>query len=314
MTSEDQDLEERRLQMQVYHEWARLARSRPYPDFQDMEDGALEPFRADSAIVQVYEDGAAPQLTFVGANLRRDCGEGARLERRDDVPAGTLLAHLTENCAQCVSNRSPIWFEAEFDNRLGEKVKARGILLPVSSDGGTVDMVWCAASCSVEAREEPVAPLPIPQALAQGQVALEGETLAALQDDLAFRALVVELGKRLVEAAGLEGLVGLALVASAGGEVVSQLRRGPGFDLPRAAQFMAGLARAETQALASGPHAERVEQVAVTTARHVGFARPLGEVPGLMVLVALDRGMLNLANARIAMARLARDLDGAGVR
>ncbi|GAM04045.1 hypothetical protein [Novosphingobium sp. MBES04] len=314
MTSEDADLLERRLQMQVYHEWARLARSRPYPDFQDMEDGALEPFRADSVIVHVPAHGDAAHLTFVGTNLRRDCGEGTRLARLDDVPDATLLAHLTENCEQCVANRSPIWFEAEFDNRLGEAVKARGILLPVSSDGHAVDMVWCAASCTFEARKAPVTPLPIPAEIALGENAFTGDALAAMQNEPAFRTLVVELGKRLVSAANLDGLVGLALVATAGGEVISQLRRGAGFDLPRTAQSMAGLARAEGEALAAASSSERVEQVAVTSARHVWFARPLGEVCGLMVLVALDRAVVNLANARLAMARFARDLDDAGVR
>ena len=43
---------------------------------------------------------------------------------------------------QIIANRAPIGFEAEFDNQRGENICYRGILMPFSSDGDTIDFIY----------------------------------------------------------------------------------------------------------------------------------------------------------------------------
>ena len=43
---------------------------------------------------------------------------------------------------QIIANRAPIGFEAEFLNQRGDNICYRGILMPFSSDGDTIDYIY----------------------------------------------------------------------------------------------------------------------------------------------------------------------------
>ena len=43
---------------------------------------------------------------------------------------------------QIIANRSPVGFEAEFENPVGETICYRGILMPFSSDGDAIDFIY----------------------------------------------------------------------------------------------------------------------------------------------------------------------------
>ncbi|WP_052322012.1 hypothetical protein [Novosphingobium sp. MBES04] len=105
--TEIQDHTERRLQIQVYQEWTRVAKAKPFPSMEDMEEVVLEGFHEDSVILQMTEDAMDPIIAFVGSNLRRDCGKGTRIERLPDVPGLTLLSRFTDTYLQCIANRAP---------------------------------------------------------------------------------------------------------------------------------------------------------------------------------------------------------------
>src|SRR3546814_10919277 len=59
-----------------------------------------------------------------------------------EVPTGSRLSRLTDHYFQIIANRAPIGFEAEFVNQRGNNTMYRGILMPLSSDGSTIDFVY----------------------------------------------------------------------------------------------------------------------------------------------------------------------------
>lgn len=97
-----------------------------------------------------------------------------------DVPSRSLLSRLTDHYMQLIANRAPVGFEAEFDNQRGQPICYRGILMPFSSDGDTIDFIYgvinwkrTAAAAAAAGTVEPVTePAPLaeppeqPQALA----------------------------------------------------------------------------------------------------------------------------------------------------
>jgi hypothetical protein len=59
-----------------------------------------------------------------------------------DVPSRSLLSRLTDHYLQIIANRAPIGFEAEFANQREKTICYRGILMPFSSDGETIDFIY----------------------------------------------------------------------------------------------------------------------------------------------------------------------------
>jgi hypothetical protein len=58
------------------------------------------------------------------------------------VPNRSVLSRLTDHYLEVIANRAPIGFEAEFVNRRGNNTMYRGILMPLSTDGETIDNVY----------------------------------------------------------------------------------------------------------------------------------------------------------------------------
>ena len=58
------------------------------------------------------------------------------------MPGRSLLSRLTDHYMQIIANRAPVGFEAEFVNQRGRNICYRGILMPFSSDGDTIDFIY----------------------------------------------------------------------------------------------------------------------------------------------------------------------------
>jgi len=84
-----------------------------------------------------------PATQYIGAAIRKECGladDGVRSIA--DVPSRSLLSRLTDHYMQIIANRAPVGFEAEFVNQRGLPICYRGILMPFSSDGDTIDFIY----------------------------------------------------------------------------------------------------------------------------------------------------------------------------
>ena len=134
--------DERRMHVRAYKFWVSLLHGRPFPSI-DSFDPARVPDFGPHGVLLDFSDGAGdPAIVHLGAALRTEGGIDRPIARVSDVPGRSLLSRLTDHYLQIIANRSPIGFEAEFVNVRGNDTLYRGILMPFSSDGETIDHVY----------------------------------------------------------------------------------------------------------------------------------------------------------------------------
>lgn len=134
--------DERRMQVRAYNYWVSLLKGRAYPSVEDMEIGNTGDFGPFSVLLDFTHSSGEPTIAWLGSALRTECGLPETVANVTEVPPRSLLSRLTDHHLQIIANRSPIGFEAEFQNARGNDTLYRGILLPFSSDNDTIDFIY----------------------------------------------------------------------------------------------------------------------------------------------------------------------------
>ena len=134
--------DERRMHVRAYNYWVALLEGRDFPSIEDLESGDVQDFSAHSVLLDFTCGRDNPAIPFVGPSIRDECGLDDDMRTIADVPARSLLSRLTDHYMQIIANRAPVGFEAEFENPRGETICYRGILMPFSSDGDTIDFIY----------------------------------------------------------------------------------------------------------------------------------------------------------------------------
>ncbi|MFL6723015.1 MAG: hypothetical protein ACJ8E7_02600 [Sphingomicrobium sp.] len=134
--------DERRMHVRAYNYWCSLLESRDFPSIEDLEPGSIEDFAPHSVLLDFTEGRDNPATPYIGVTIREECGIGDDIKAIADVPARSLLSRLTDHYMQIIANRAPVGFEAEFVNQRGRSICYRGILMPFSSDGDTIDFIY----------------------------------------------------------------------------------------------------------------------------------------------------------------------------
>jgi hypothetical protein len=134
--------DERRMHVRAYNYWVSLLDGRDYPSIEDLDPGAVQDFAAHSVLLDFTAGRDNPATPYIGAAVREECGLGEQIATISEVPNRSLLSRLTDHYLQIIANRAPIGFEAEFVNQRGESICYRGILMPFSSDGDTIDFIY----------------------------------------------------------------------------------------------------------------------------------------------------------------------------
>jgi hypothetical protein len=134
--------DERRMHVRAYNYWVSLLNGRDYPSIEDLEPGEVSDFAENSVLLDFTAGRDNPSTPYIGAAIREECGLDDSIKSIDDVPSRSLLSRLTDHYLQIIANRAPIGFEAEFVNQRGEPICYRGILMPFSSDGDTIDFIY----------------------------------------------------------------------------------------------------------------------------------------------------------------------------
>ena len=135
--------DERRMHVRAYNYWASLLEGRDYPSIEDLEPGDIQDFGPHSVLLDFTEGLDNPATPYIGSAVRQECGladEG--IKSIADVPSRSLLSRLTDHYMQIIANRAPVGFEAEFVNQRSRSICYRGILMPFSSDGDTIDFIY----------------------------------------------------------------------------------------------------------------------------------------------------------------------------
>jgi len=134
--------DERRMHVRAYNYWVSLLGGRDYPSIEDLDPGAVEDFARNSVLLDFTAGRDNPATPYIGAGIREECGLSDGIQTIADVPSRSLLSRLTDHYLQIIANRAPIGFEAEFVNQRGLPICYRGILMPFSSDGDTIDFIY----------------------------------------------------------------------------------------------------------------------------------------------------------------------------
>jgi hypothetical protein len=133
--------DERRMHVRAYEMWLSLLHDRDYPAITDLDADALGEFGPNSVLLDFSDDRSNPAIAFLGRALRDEAELGPDVRTVADVPERALLSRLTGHYAEILDNRAPVGFEAEFISQRGQLMLYRGILMPYSSDGETIDLI-----------------------------------------------------------------------------------------------------------------------------------------------------------------------------
>lgn len=133
---------ERRMHVRAYEHWTSLLNGRTCPSIQELDPASISDFGPQSVLLDFSRGIEDPGVAYLGRALREECGIIAGIRTVADVPPRSLLSRLTDHALEIIANRAPIGFEAEFSNLTGLPTLYRGILMPFSSDGDTIDYVY----------------------------------------------------------------------------------------------------------------------------------------------------------------------------
>ena len=134
--------DERRMHVRAYNYWVSLLDGRDFPSIEDLEPTEVEDFAAHSVLLDFTCGRDNPAMPYVGGAIREECALDDGMRTIAEVPSRSLLSRLTDHYMQIIANRAPVGFEAEFDNPRGDSICYRGILMPFSSDGDTIDFIY----------------------------------------------------------------------------------------------------------------------------------------------------------------------------
>ena len=153
--------DERRMHVRAYNYWVSLLDGRDYPSVEDLEPQNLTDFAPNSVLLDFTGGRDNPATSYIGAAIRDECGLDDAVQSLTEIPSRSLLSRLTDHYLQIIANRAPVGFEAEFVNQRGQSICYRGILMPFSSDGDTIDFIygvinWKAAEAQPETVIVPV--------------------------------------------------------------------------------------------------------------------------------------------------------------
>ena len=134
--------DERRMHVRAYNHWVSLLDGRDYPSIEDLDPASITDFASHSVLLDFTAGRDNPATPYIGAAIRAECDIDDQIKHIDQVPSRSLLSRLTDHYMQIIANRAPIGFEAEFVNQRGHAICYRGILMPFSSDGDTIDFIY----------------------------------------------------------------------------------------------------------------------------------------------------------------------------
>ena len=134
--------DERRMHVRAYNYWVSLLDGRDYPSIEDLDPASITDFAPHSVLLDFTAGRDNPSTPYIGTAIRAECDLADDVKEIDQVPSRSLLSRLTDHYLQIIANRAPIGFEAEFVNQRGHSICYRGILMPFSSDGDTIDFIY----------------------------------------------------------------------------------------------------------------------------------------------------------------------------
>jgi len=152
--------QENRITFQLYEYWYGLAGDRDIPPLKALAPEDIAPYKNNMVLIDLRDPDNEPTLQIIGQLLLQDVGQDLNLAGISQIPRRTILSRITDHHMEVLANKTPISFEAEFENNPKEKMLYRAILLPFSDDGQNINFIlgavrWINENDLQEPRPEP---------------------------------------------------------------------------------------------------------------------------------------------------------------
>lgn len=189
MATVEEKGQEKRITFQLYNYWFGLADGDIIPPLTALSPDDIAAYKNNMTLIDLRDPDNEPTLQVVGQLLNEDMGEDLSLKSISEIPRRSLLSRITDHYMEVLANKSPISFDAEFNNKNRVKILYRCILLPFSDDGENINFIlgairWISEEDLLTAEKETnkKAPAEIKQENADPE--MESEAGMLLQDRL----------------------------------------------------------------------------------------------------------------------------------
>ncbi len=330
----DASATERRMHLVAYNMWAELFDNGRFPDAQTILRTGMGDFGQHAVLMQFSDNLDDAAIKYVGRKVMNEADLDAMPSDLQSVPSRSILSRLTDHYMQTVANRAPVGFEAEFVNEAEKLLLYRGILLPCSSDGDTIDSAlgvinWkegvSAHSTTPVAHDasplqtkkkkpkkdgaEPKAGQPSPERNPVPVAHQDNENMPK-KSSISERKNIMSYEVKLNECLEIDGSMAVALVDQASGMALATAGSAKGLNLEVAAAGNTNVMRAKYDTMRELGLKEDIEDVLITLDSQYHLIRPVTSESGkgLFVYLVLDKAKANLAMARFKLSKIEKEL------
>ncbi len=138
---------ERRMVLQMLAHWRELRGDRAFPSFEDVDPRAIPEIWANVFVLDLEGFPDDPLFRLAGDSFAANTGSPLRNIRISQVPENTLAERSVSYYREVIARGVPISRGGEFNKSDGTKVLYRGVILPMSDDGVTINGLLGAANC-----------------------------------------------------------------------------------------------------------------------------------------------------------------------
>ncbi len=133
---------ERRLHLRAHGYWSSLSNNGEIPLWTDFDPLLVDDRCTQSFVLDLNEVGDEPNIRLIGPALKAEGGMDADTMGFGDAPQGSLLVRISIHFPELVTRRVPLSVESPFETGDGRPGIYRGLLMPFSSSGETIDIVF----------------------------------------------------------------------------------------------------------------------------------------------------------------------------
>ncbi len=143
---------ERRLHLQAHNYWATLPRAGSVPLWHDFDPMMIDDRCTQSFVIDMA-NGEDPHLRLIGQALQAEGGVDIDVIGLADAPPGSLLMRISSYLPELLSRAVPLSVEAPYETAEGHPGIYRALLMPFTTNGSGIDVVFGVVSWRETARE-----------------------------------------------------------------------------------------------------------------------------------------------------------------
>ncbi len=132
---------QQRMNFRLMGYWTALRGDQPFARIADFNVEAVPGFGQHAFMLDLHHEADDPLIRFVGQKLAADCGSNMIGLRLSGVPAESLLSRGAGYYREVLANKGPSEFAGEYVVDSEVSILYRGIMLPFTRDGASIDYI-----------------------------------------------------------------------------------------------------------------------------------------------------------------------------